>query len=206
MITSDESSAPVTLFFDTLCKPDVCPALLSIKAIMIDKSDTEIKGIRASVLKDKAIRICFFHTLQAVGRFIKRSEHGLDAPFQAGIISHMRQMKLTPSRNQFKSYEDALLQKLQGHEAVRAYILKEWLSDFWVPLWANCRRPAGSDRVFLTRVETNNLAERFFKGLKYNFLEGKANKRIDNLIEVSIWPYVCMDSPPLLTPVLHLLI
>ena len=46
------------------------------QAFMIDKADAEISAIKAA-FPEAAIRICFFHVMQAWERWLKKTENGV---------------------------------------------------------------------------------------------------------------------------------
>ncbi|CAC5392591.1 unnamed protein product [Mytilus coruscus] len=57
------------------------------------------------------------------------------------------------------------------------YLLNNWCTDKWGCQWANYGR-----HLFHEDQNTNNLVERFFLGMKYHFLGGYANSRVEDLL------------------------
>lgn len=60
--------------------------LMHIQIIMVDKDFAEIKAIRAVFGDAVEIRLCFFHTLQAVRRWIERKENHVDTYLHDRIL------------------------------------------------------------------------------------------------------------------------
>lgn len=74
----------------------------------------------------------------------------------------------------FQSYLNQLLEDLPSlHESFSSYFLKEWAGN--TEMWAyRYRKGMG--------INTNMVLEAFHRALKYNYLKGKVNKRVDNCL------------------------
>ncbi|KAL7866024.1 hypothetical protein SRHO_G00112710 [Serrasalmus rhombeus] len=67
------------------------------------------------------------------------------------------------------------LNKLTGSTVISKYLETQWFQC--AEMWADFGR-----RVFHQNSETNNQLERFFYSMKYQFLRGYPNKRVDELL------------------------
>ncbi|XP_073671220.1 uncharacterized protein [Paramisgurnus dabryanus] len=121
---------------------------------MVDKDQGEINAIR-KVFKESDVLLCWYHVTQAVIRWLSRSESGVSGPEKADTRGQIMQLMAE---------------------------LKSCSTNHWEPighLWSDfgrCYKHGNSD--------TNNLIERFFHRLKYQFLCGIRNRRLDHLIDV----------------------
>ncbi|XP_065144594.1 uncharacterized protein [Paramisgurnus dabryanus] len=124
------------------------------RCFMVDKDQGEINAIR-KVFKESDVLLCWYHVTQAVIRWLSRSESGVSGPEKADTRGQIMQLMAE---------------------------LKSCSTNHWEPighLWSDfgrCYKHGNSD--------TNNLIERFFHRLKYQFLCGIRNRRLDHLIDV----------------------
>ncbi|ROI15896.1 histone H3.3 [Anabarilius grahami] len=117
----------------------------------------------------------------AVTRWLSRSESGVCGPenadSRAHIMQFMAELKSCSTEHDFKKKAEMFHCQFKYLKDVCKY-----LRNHWEPighLWSNfgrCYKHGDSD--------TNNLIERFFHRLKYQFLCGIRNRRLDHLIDV----------------------
>ncbi|PSC73813.1 SWIM zinc finger domain containing [Micractinium conductrix] len=179
-ITSSETWEPITKFLDVVkgANPQLSP-----RVIVIDKSNTEIRAIKQSVLGRSAeIRICFFHIMQAWQRYLKRSEHGLTSEQQATILRLVRAVKLASTKKKYEKQMTQLqnLLKAEKATALLSSLKSEWHTGDMRNYWCNAFRKQRTRQPF--SMDTNNLIERLWQTLKYMALKGKSNKRMDFLL------------------------
>lgn len=174
MITSTNSHEAVTVLLDALHK--VCPAFRP-QQVVVDDADSVILGVRNCVFKP-AVRICFFHLMQAWKRWIT-SKRVNDSQHET-ILSFIRRMKLACTDDKFMELHAAFVAYLEheGMDHVQQYYDREWNGK--KALWCDAY---ASHVSMLYNGDTNNLIERFFRTMKYSFLKGKTNKRIDTLVD-----------------------
>ncbi|XP_073694048.1 uncharacterized protein [Garra rufa] len=143
---------------------------------MVDKDQGEINAIR-KVFNESDVLLCWYHVTQAVTRWLSRSESGVSGPEKADSRQHimqlMAELKSCSTEDEFKRKADIFHCRFRNLKDVCKYF-----SNHWEPighLWSNFGR---------CYKHTNNLIERFFHRLKYQFLCGIRNRRLDHLIDV----------------------
>ncbi|XP_070533937.1 uncharacterized protein [Ptychodera flava] len=154
------------------------------RVIMVDKDQTEISAL-SSVFPQSDILLCWFHVLQAVHRWItKRAGGGLagtsNAEHRNLVIQAMLKMKNCSTEEDFRQTSGKCLDEIDkaiGHNLVSKYLLDEWISV--AHMWCHFGR-----KMFHEGQDTNNIAERFFHSMKYQFLKGIANRRLDDLLHL----------------------
>ncbi|XP_024656687.2 uncharacterized protein LOC112429801 isoform X2 [Maylandia zebra] len=147
---------------------------------MVDKDFAEINALQ-KVFPESAILLCWYHVLQAVNRWLSKSEsgvHGLSNTQKRNeIISFFCKLKACTSEDDFKATSAEFCQTFKQYPLVCQYFQKHW--EGIGHMWCDYGR-----RFSHARSETNNVIERFFHRLKYQFLSGYKNRRLDDLIEV----------------------
>ncbi|XP_076845646.1 uncharacterized protein LOC143490946 [Brachyhypopomus gauderio] len=145
---------------------------------MIDKDLKELNAIR-QIFPSAKVLICWFHVLQAVHRWlIKRDGGNLSVEKRNMVIQAMVTMKMCLSEEEFNNTSATKCKELDsnlGSAHVSTYLKTQWISCG--ELWSSFGRLFNHENS-----ETNNKAERFFLTMKYQFLKGNANRRIDQLL------------------------
>ncbi|XP_052075697.1 uncharacterized protein LOC127713103 [Mytilus californianus] len=146
---------------------------------MVDRDTKEISAIN-EVFPNSSVLLCWFHVLQAVYRFLNKKESGVSGPMHAHtrkkVIDYIRTMKICTKKEDF-SQKVKMLQEKMPSKQIADYLLDNWCTDKWGCRWANYGR-----HFFHEDQDTNNLVERFFLGMKYHFLGGYANSRVEDLL------------------------
>ncbi|XP_049333207.1 uncharacterized protein LOC111194919 isoform X1 [Astyanax mexicanus] len=176
-IVSHESSETLTVCLKSLssCNPGFYP-----RSVMIDRDLKELGAIRQTFPKTKVL-LCWFHVLQAVHRWLVKKDGGNLSPAQRNTVIHaMMTMKACMTEEDFESVSASKCRDLEaqfGSSRVTHYLRDQWFP--FAALWANF------GRLFQhNSSDTNNKAERFFFTIKYQFLRGQANKRVDQLLQL----------------------
>jgi hypothetical protein len=186
LLSSIEREEPLVVFLKTLQQE--CPDTFKPKAFSIDFSDIEINAIRKVFEDSVNIRICFFHVMQAWERWLKRSVNRVSEQQRVAISRMIRQMKLAPDLEQWQNAHEFLVDYLKAEDLEQGlvHLKRDWIgTDQKRPIyrmWCNAFRTKKDSQWY--KIETNNLVERFFKTLKWRFLEGKNNKRLERVLEV----------------------
>ncbi|XP_076144157.1 uncharacterized protein LOC143126130 [Alosa pseudoharengus] len=187
LIMSHESSATLQLCLTKLCSrnPNFYP-----RSVMIDRDLKELNAIR-QVFPNTKVLLCWFHVLQAVHRWLTSRDGGNLSTEERNTVMHgMHSMKACSTEEKFVTVFNAICKDLDtqlGSNRVTNY-----LKAYWLPhsaLWANFGRLFEHNSS-----ETNNKAERFFLALKYQFLRGQANRRVDQLLRLlcgDVQKYYC---------------
>ncbi|XDV16607.1 hypothetical protein PO909_016249 [Leuciscus waleckii] len=176
-IVSEESADILALCLEKLAEHN--PGFLP-RSIMIDRDLKELNALRR-VFPTAKILLCWFHVLQAVHRWMVRRDGGNLSVNQRNIvIQAMVSMKSCLTEEEFNSMSARKCEELDtclGSSHVSTYLKNQWicLGD----LWSNFGRT-----FYHHNSETNNKAERFFLTMKYQFLKGKMNSRIDKLLRL----------------------
>ncbi|XP_049329099.1 uncharacterized protein LOC125790044 isoform X2 [Astyanax mexicanus] len=176
-IVSEESAATLSLCLEKLSSsnPGFYP-----RSVMVDKDLKELKAI-AQVFPSAKVLICWFHVLQAVHRWlVKRDGGNLPVDQRNMVIQAMAAMKVCLTEEEFINTADVKCKELDsylGSSHVTAYLKPQWISCG--QLWSNFGRSFSHENS-----ETNNKAERFFLTIKYQFLKGNTNRRIDQLLRL----------------------
>lgn len=152
---------------------------------MMDKSSACIAAMRQ--LNYDYI-FCIFHVMQAVGRFLRTQPSevsGTNAEAhlkQRQIKGRLRRLIECSDEGEFDALESQFVRWLESNNLknVKEYYLQEWsrVQDRW------SKHDRG--RIRDMRSHTNNLIERIFSTLKYQFLEGRRQGRRDDLIRILI--------------------
>ncbi|XP_067265142.1 uncharacterized protein [Chanodichthys erythropterus] len=147
---------------------------------MVDKDQAEINAIQ-TVFSESDVLLCWYHVTQAVTRWLSRSESGVCGPenadSRAHIMQFMAELKSCSTEHDFKKKAEMFHCQFKYLKDVCKYFRNHW--EPIGHLWSNfgrCYKHGDSD--------TNNLIERFFHRLKYQFLCGIRNRRLDHLIDV----------------------
>nr|XP_055034566.1 uncharacterized protein LOC129422578 isoform X1 [Misgurnus anguillicaudatus] len=190
-IVSQESTATLTLCLEKLssCNPGFLP-----RSVMIDRDLKEHNAIR-QIFPSAKIFLCWFHVLQAVHRWlVKRDGGNLPASQRNMVIHAMVAMKGCLTEEDFIHTSATKCKELDSY--LGSTNVSTYLKNQWIPLrelWSNFGRSFNHENC-----ETNNKAERFFLTIKYQFLKGNANRRIDQLLGLlcgDVHKYYCyMDE------------
>ncbi|XP_039523044.1 uncharacterized protein LOC120476154 [Pimephales promelas] len=147
---------------------------------MVDKDQAEINAIR-KVFNESHVLLCWYHVTQAVTRWLSRSESGVSGPENADSRAHimqlMSELKSCSTEHEFKKKAETFHCQFKNLKDVCKYFRNHWepIGLLWSK-FGRCYKHGDS--------ETNNLIERFFHRLKYQFLCGVRNRRLDHLIDV----------------------
>ncbi|XP_048035534.1 uncharacterized protein LOC125261036 isoform X2 [Megalobrama amblycephala] len=178
IVTSNEKEATLEIALQQLRR--VCPT--APRCFMVDKDMCEINASR-KVFPESDILLCWYHVMQAIVRWLSKTDSGISGPsntdVRTQIISFIRKMKLCATHQDFKSTAEQFLKRFEDFPALCSYFKDHWLEIGY--MWSDfgrCYNHADSD--------TNNLVERFFHRLKYQFLGGIRNRRLDDLISILI--------------------
>jgi len=199
---------PITLV--SSASTDFQPAM-----VMIDKSATELKAVRA-VFVSTYVPLCEFHVIQALRRMAtdendqKVSMKGFGDCI-GGLIDGFRFVARSENGHELKErIEDFLCRVIplevekcvkKSGEEKRMMILKlknyfnvNWFCSRWIECWVDCGYPEGLNRE---KGNTNNPVETAFKVFDTVILGCVKNRRIDHLILVIIthvFPYYSQVS------------
>ncbi|KAF4114010.1 hypothetical protein G5714_004233 [Onychostoma macrolepis] len=150
------------------------------RSIMIDRDLKELNAIRR-VFPTAKVLLCWFHVLQAVHRWMVRKDGGnLPVNQRNTVIQTMASMKSCLTEEEFNNTSARKCEELDtclGSSHVSTYLKNQWIC--LGELWSNFGRS-----FYHHNSETNNKAERFFLTMKYQFLKGKMNSRIDQLLRL----------------------
>ncbi|XP_056288249.1 uncharacterized protein LOC130205117 isoform X2 [Pseudoliparis swirei] len=146
---------------------------------MVDRDQKEIKAIK-TVFPHASVLLCWFHVLQAIHRWVVKQDggHVQDPAVRNIIVQGIFSLKQCRTERVFHETAKRVLEQIKtatGATRVSKYLRETWLQCG--AMWANFGR-----MFFHHQSETNNVVERFFNGLKYNFLGGYCNKRLDDLL------------------------
>ncbi|KAG9283804.1 hypothetical protein AMEX_G2612 [Astyanax mexicanus] len=177
-ILSEESSDILKVCLQKLHEAADC---LTPRCVMVDRDMKEIKAIKA-VFPNTSVLLCWFHVLQAVHRWLMRQEGGnlRDPSLRNTVIRGMVSLKQCNTEMEFQEHSVKILSDIERE--TKSARVSDYLKEHWLNIgvmWSNFGR-----QVFHHHSETNNVVERFFFGMKYNFLAGYANKRVDDLLLV----------------------
>ncbi|XP_056587061.1 uncharacterized protein LOC130407814 isoform X4 [Triplophysa dalaica] len=163
IVTSNEKESTLGLALQQFRR--VCPAP---RCFMVDKDMCEINALRR-VFPESDILLCWYHVMQAVVRWLSKTDSGVsglsNTDVRTEIVSFIRKMKLCTTELDFKSTAEQFLKRFEDIPALCSYFKDHWLEigNMWSD-FGRCYNHADSD--------TNNLVERFFHRLKYQFLGG----------------------------------
>ncbi|XDV36723.1 hypothetical protein PO909_006453 [Leuciscus waleckii] len=176
IITSSETQETLTLALQRLRplfpKPPRC--------FMVDKDMSEINALN-DVFPESDVLLCWYHVLQAVVRWLMKSDSGVSGPQNSSIrkeiIDYFKKMKACPMKADFDRVAKKFLKEFSHYKELCNYFQRYWepISHRWAD-YGRCYNHGNS--------ETNNLIERFFHRLKYQFLSGIRNRRLDDLLDV----------------------
>ncbi|ELT99906.1 hypothetical protein CAPTEDRAFT_124221 [Capitella teleta] len=163
---------------------------------MVDKDLKLVQAIK-NVYAESSVLLCWFHVLQSLHRWLNTTGGGgLTGPSNVvqrkAVIDFMRNLKAHATETDFNNAVEAACATIPAK--VWKYLKVNWFAI--APMWANFGR-----RFFHEGCETNNLSERYFNcftvshlilmnlfdfrmflRLKYQFLRGVANRRLDDLL------------------------
>ncbi|XP_076864185.1 uncharacterized protein LOC143516460 [Brachyhypopomus gauderio] len=150
------------------------------RCFMVDKDQRQINALR-KVFHESDILLCWYHVTQAMMRWLSRGESGVsgadNAETRQGIMQFFTKLKSCSTKEEFNETSEMFLCQFAKFKEVCIYFQNNWekIGHMWAD-FGRCYNHGDSD--------TNNLIERFFHRLKYQFLCGVRNRRLDNLIEL----------------------
>ncbi|XP_056599812.1 uncharacterized protein LOC130417954 isoform X2 [Triplophysa dalaica] len=161
-IISEESADILALCLEKLAEHN--PGFLP-RSIMIDRDLKELNAIRR-VFPTAKVLLCWFHVLQAVHRWMVRRDGGnMPVNQRNTVIQALVSMKSCLTEEEFNSMSAKKCEELDaclGTSHVSTYLKNHWIS--LGDLWSNFGR--------------------FFLTMKYQFLKGRMNSRIDQLLRL----------------------
>ncbi|XP_022537513.1 uncharacterized protein LOC111195203 isoform X1 [Astyanax mexicanus] len=176
-ILSEESTENLSI---CLQKLQECVNPFQPRCVMVDRDLKEINAVQ-KVFPHTRILLCWFHVLQAVHRWMQRQDECKKQPaLKNEVIRAMIALKQCATEADFEERSNQVvdsIDELSGTTTISNYLKMQWFQHS--KMWANFGR-----RVFHQNSETNNLAERFFFSMKYQFLQGYANRRVDDLLHL----------------------
>ncbi|XP_041955135.1 uncharacterized protein LOC121714054 [Alosa sapidissima] len=152
---------------------------LSLCIQELQRSNPSFYPRSVMIFPDAKVLLCWFHVLQAVNRWLVKTDGGHLTADQRNVVIHaIVSMKACLREEEFLSVSAKKCSKIDtyfGSTHVTTYLKTHWFP--YAELWVNFGRT-----FFHCSSETNNKAERFFLTLK--FLRGQANKRVDQLLHL----------------------
>ncbi|KAG1933834.1 hypothetical protein F2P79_020360 [Pimephales promelas] len=151
-----------------------------LKCFMVDKDMSEINALN-DVFPESDVLLCWYHVLQAIVRWLMKSDSSVSGPQRSSIrkeiIDYFKKMKACPMKADFDRMSKQFLKEFSHYKELCNYFQRYWepISHRWAD-YGRCYNHGNS--------ETNNLIERFFHRLKYQFLSGIRNRRLDDLLDV----------------------
>ncbi|KAG1952339.1 hypothetical protein F2P79_010260 [Pimephales promelas] len=150
------------------------------RCFMVDKDMSEINALN-DVFPESDVLLCWYHVLQAIVRWLMKSDSSVSGPQRSSIrkeiIDYFKKMKACPMKADFDRMSKQFLKEFSHYKELCNYFQR-----YWEPI---CHRWADYGRCYNHgNSETNNLIERFFHRLKYQFLSGIRNRRLDDLLDV----------------------
>ncbi|XP_077864593.1 uncharacterized protein LOC102808709 [Saccoglossus kowalevskii] len=158
------------------------------RVIMVDKDITEISALRCT-FPNSDILLCWFHVLQAVHRWLVKRDGGLSGQCNTAkgnlVMEAMYKMRDCLTKEQFDETSKVVTEEIDnkvGNTCISNYLRDQWISV--AIMWCQFGR-----KMFHAGHNTINIAEKFFYSLKYQFLKGMANRRIDDLFSAKVDVY-----------------
>ncbi|KAE8259487.1 hypothetical protein A4X13_0g997 [Tilletia indica] len=166
-------------------------------SVMIDKCRAELNAIQ-NVWPSVQVRVCQFHIMQAICRWDTDTKTGLDRPpgvsraHKADICVAFREAQRCRNPTDWPvtvaTFETRVRKILSGYTAaivtlVVNYFTRYWWTEPWHELVTDMGLLPGQTR---DGFNTNNTIERAFKTFDDIFLDCRANKRIDRLVQVLV--------------------
>ncbi|KAG9261345.1 hypothetical protein AMEX_G26360 [Astyanax mexicanus] len=123
---------------------------------MVDKDFAEINALSA-VFPESSILLCWYHVLQAVNRWLSKTESGVQGDSNTQkrkeIISFFCKLKACSTVKHFKRTSAEFCKTFKKYPSVCQYFLKNWNNIG--TMWADYGR-----RFNHKNSETNNVIER----------------------------------------------
>ncbi|KAI8519873.1 hypothetical protein Bbelb_031300 [Branchiostoma belcheri] len=158
-------------------------------AIIIDKSLTEKRGIEKAVKDDplswegeKQVKchllLCWFHTKKA---WTENLLPKLPTDVAAKVYDRLCGMMMATTWEKYEEEKEQLYTDFKAHSKAIEKYLKGWDCEEWLPMWVRAGRmfPHG-------KQDTTNLVEREWMTIKYTIFDGRANHRVDRLLDALI--------------------
>eukprot|EP00058_Branchiostoma_floridae_P000494 XP_002585982.1 hypothetical protein BRAFLDRAFT_110252 [Branchiostoma floridae] len=158
-------------------------------AIVIDKSLTEKKGIWNAVKDDplsweggqqvkRRMLLCWFHTKKA---WTENLLPRLPVDVAAQVYDRLCTVMMATTWEKYEEEKEQLIADFKPQSKVIVQYLKGWDCEEWLSMWVRAGRmfPHGNQ-------DTTNLVEREWMTIKYTILDGKANHRVDRLLDALI--------------------
>lgn len=160
-------------------------------AIVIDKSKTELNAISKAINEDVwcwkngeiggtqtkcILLLCWFHAKKA---WVEALLSKLDETRRNDLYQAMCSMLESITEEQFNDTYSKFKITYANDKKVLKYVEKGWAGENspWKRMW-----PRFSRMFKHAHVNTTNLAERMWQYIKYTLLNGKVNRRLDELI------------------------
>ncbi|KAJ3074131.1 hypothetical protein HK102_005873, partial [Quaeritorhiza haematococci] len=168
------------------------------KAFMIDKDLAEKHALN-TVFPDTPVYLCWFHIKEAIKRvgtsragaenstlpiewFKQRGKGREYDNFVDGDAAHKYEEFMA---NLQKASIEHAVSEVDAHHAVesmRTYFSKYWIDTEWRETFTDCYLPLGATRDSI--FSTNNSAESGIGAFVKIFLNNRANKRLDHLVNI----------------------
>ncbi|RXN07451.1 hypothetical protein ROHU_032371 [Labeo rohita] len=127
-----------------------------LKCFMVDKDMSEINALNA-VFPESDVLLCWYHVLQAVVRWLMKSDSGVSGPHSSNtrreILDSFKKMKACAMKTDFDRVAKEFLKDFSHCQEVCKYFQRYWepISHRWDD-YGRCYNHGNS--------ETNNLIER----------------------------------------------
>lgn len=149
----------------------------TVSNFMIDKSKAEIKAV---IDLGYNYYLCKFHVLQDWERFLRSSKAGVPKVDQGKIIHEIIKLIEIDDKAVFCKVEEQFLGKWTHYTSVTDYYKKEWAGC--AHHWAFF----GRGDILQMRCNTNNLLERYFGKVKYQYCEGRRIGRLSDFLTIYV--------------------
>lgn len=174
------------------------------RVIMTDYDVAQINALR-SVYPDVPIYLCWWHVLRAWKKHLPQAETDQIWPLMtAWYVDHTfcpcGKMLISSIYPRLRESDAARFSNRQSEIfrlAPPNYV--QYLTKTWLPvitMWSAVHR---ANRRIEEHVDTNMLIEAWHSVLKMKFMEGKRNRRMDNLVYLLTNPSELSDGFPFLT-------
>lgn len=146
---------------------------------MSDKDHAQLNAIK-KIYPESAVLLCWWHVLHSW------QQHFVITAFPTLWTLLKKWIRITDREEFWKHWSNI---KLEAPSSVIEYLKTYWLND--IKLWSAVYR---QDRNIFQLCDTNMLVEAWHHLLKGTFMQGKRNRRLDQLIhtlvEVAVPHYI----------------
>lgn len=168
MISSNATEDTIKYFLNLIRAQN--PGILP-EYFMSDKDHAQINAIRAAY-HESTVLLCWWHVLHAW------QQHFVITSFPELWKQLKKWVRITDRDEFWAAWEEI---KKEAPESVISYLRTYWLND--IKLWSAVYR---QDRNIFQLCDTNMLVEAWHHLLKGTFMQGKRNRRLDQLIHTLI--------------------